>query len=53
MHGLNAFKLLGETEEGIRALAVFESITFAGAAVPVRFTSDDVVLSRLIIILAG
>ncbi|KZT73346.1 L-aminoadipate-semialdehyde dehydrogenase [Daedalea quercina L-15889] len=27
-------KLLGETEEGVRALANFESITFAGAAVP-------------------
>lgn len=27
-------KLLGETQEGIRALAAFESVTFAGAAVP-------------------
>ncbi|KAI0726890.1 L-aminoadipate-semialdehyde dehydrogenase [Fomitopsis betulina] len=27
-------KLLGETEEGTRALANFESVTFAGAAVP-------------------
>lgn len=29
-------QLLGETEEGTRALANFESVTFAGAAVPVR-----------------
>ncbi|CCM04467.1 uncharacterized protein FIBRA_06647 [Fibroporia radiculosa] len=27
-------KLLGETEEGVKALADFESITFAGAALP-------------------
>ena len=30
-----ACQLLGETEEGIRALAQFESVNFAGAAVPV------------------
>lgn len=28
------FKLLGETEEGIEALASFDAVSFAGAAVP-------------------
>jgi hypothetical protein len=27
-------KLLGETEEGVKALASFEAVSFAGAAVP-------------------
>ncbi len=30
-------KLLAETTEGIETLAAFEAVSFAGAAVPVRF----------------
>jgi hypothetical protein len=33
---LIALQLLGETEEGTRALAAFEAVSYAGAAVPVR-----------------
>lgn len=30
-------KLLGETDEGVRTLADFDTVSFAGAAVPVGF----------------
>ena len=35
-------KLLGETEEGIRSLATFDAVSYAGAAVPVSVAPFNV-----------
>lgn len=45
-------QLLAETEEGIRALAAFDVVSYSGTALPVRllhFVVDDTVNGRVFI----